>query len=102
MADLKNHKLIYLKGILFLLIIVLCAASLLIQSFTIQTTILIGLLIWSSARLYYFIFYVIEHYVDNRYRFVGILSFIKYVVRGSQVEHHKLDETTSPDSNSDT
>jgi hypothetical protein len=31
--------------------------------------------------LYYFMFYVIEKYVDPKYKFAGIYSFLKYIVR---------------------
>ena len=35
---------------------------------------------WASARLYYFMFYVIEKYVDGEYKFSGVFSFLKYVL----------------------
>ena len=37
--------------------------------------------IWAFARLYYFMFYVIEHYVDPSYKFAGIWSFLQYLAR---------------------
>jgi len=57
MTDLKNPKLIYLKGFL-----------------------LIALISWASARAYYFMFYVIEKYVDSNYKFSGVFSFIQYFI----------------------
>jgi len=33
------------------------------------------------APAYYFAFYVIEHYVDPGYRFAGLWSFVRYVLR---------------------
>ena len=47
---------------------------------------LLLLVIWSSARFYYFMFYVIEKYVNSNYKFGGILHFLKYLIseRGNQ------------------
>ena len=81
MRDLSNMKVIYLKGMLFLIMGVLCSILLLIESPTIKTAVLLGLAVWSFARLYYFAFYVIEHYVDGNYKFSGIWSFVRYVCR---------------------
>ena len=33
---------------------------------------------WGFCRAYYFAFYVIEKYVDRRFRFSGLGSFVKY------------------------
>lgn len=43
--------------------------------------VLIGCLIWSSARLYYFMFYVIEHYVDETFKFSSLYAFLLYLLR---------------------
>jgi hypothetical protein len=84
MADLKNPKLIYLKGALFLAIIVVCSAAILLQHPSWKLAALLGLLIWASARFYYFLFYVIEKYVDSSFRFSGIYSFLKYLLSKRQ------------------
>ncbi len=81
MRDLKNSKLIYLKGLLFLVMLVVSAALLLARSLSWQTAFLLAILIWSSARLYYFMFYVIEKYTDPSFRFSGIFSFLQYLLR---------------------
>lgn len=79
MPDLKNAKLIYLKGALFALIMLFSSLWLLFADEIWQRAILIMLVIWSSARLYYFMFYVIEKYVDSEYRFAGLLDFLQYL-----------------------
>jgi hypothetical protein len=79
-TDLKNKAAIYLKAILFLVIGIASAALLLLQNFSLQTTLLLGLVIWSFCRAYYFAFYVIEHYVDSRFRFAGLYAFAKYLL----------------------
>jgi hypothetical protein len=42
---------------------------------------LLAVAIWCFARAYYFAFYVIEHYVDDSYRFSGLWSFALYLMR---------------------
>lgn len=79
MSDLKSAKWIYLKGFLFLWILILSVVLILIDNFSWKLLGLLALAVWSSARLYYFMFYVIEKYVDPSYKFAGIFSFIRYL-----------------------
>lgn len=86
MADLKDARLIYLKGILFLLSGCLASSLLLIEHPSLKTALLLGLAIWCSARFYYFAFYVIEHYVDANFASLafGRLSVMRSVEIKSQ------------------
>ena len=79
MRDLKNPRLIYLKAALFLVSGTLSGGILVLENPTIRTVLLLGITIWAFCRLYYFAFYVIEHYVDPKYRFAGIRSFVLYL-----------------------
>lgn len=79
MADLKNKKLIYLKGVLFVLGGILASAALILERPTLKVVFLLTLAVWCFARAYYFAFYVIEHYVDGDYKFAGLGSFIRYL-----------------------
>jgi len=79
--DLTSAKLIYLKGFLFLVLGLLAAAGILAESFSLQTAFLLCLAIWSFCRLYYFMFYVVEKYVDPGYKFAGIYAFLVYLWR---------------------
>ena len=81
MGDLKNPKLIYLKAGLFLLIGLMSGGLLLLDHPQWRTVVLLVLTVWGFARLYYFMFYVIGHYVDPSYRFAGVASFLAFVVR---------------------
>ncbi|MHB8902449.1 MAG: hypothetical protein ACYC6Y_27120, partial [Thermoguttaceae bacterium] len=81
MGDLKNAGLIYLKGFLFLLIGLSASALILIETPRIKIALLLLLAIWGFARAYYFAFYVIEHYVDGQYKFAGLWSFARYLLR---------------------
>ena len=43
---------------------------------------LLMLLAWASARFYYFLFYVLEHYVDPGLKYAGILALLRQIRRG--------------------
>ena len=78
MADLKNPLFIHLKGWLFLLIMLVAAGLLILQRPHWRTATLVLLVMWSSARFYYYLFYVIEKYVDPDFKFSGVVSVLKY------------------------
>ena len=80
MGDLKSPKMMYFKAFLFLVSGTIAAATLIAQSPSLTTIFLIGIVIWSFCRLYYFLFYVIEHYVDGDFRFSGIIPMILHVI----------------------
>jgi hypothetical protein len=81
MRNLANPRLIKLKGILFLLIGVMAAALLMIDQPDLKTAALLAIAIWCFCRFYYFAFYVIEHYADPGYRFSGLWSFARYLIK---------------------
>lgn len=81
MADLTNPRIIKLKGLLFLLLGLLSAASLLAETCSPRHVTLLGIAVWSFCRFYYFAFYVIEHYVDRSFRFAGLWDFAVYLWR---------------------
>lgn len=84
-GDLKDAKWMYLKAVLFLVAGIIAAAALFAETPTLRTVFLIGVVIWSFCRLYYFMFYVVEKYVDPSYRFDSILSFLIYLLRQRRV-----------------
>ncbi len=81
MGDITNPKLIIAKGFLFLLAGLLASVALLLECPTLKVLLLLGLTVWCFARFYYFAFYVIEHYVDDQYKFAGLGSFMLYLIR---------------------
>jgi uncharacterized membrane-anchored protein len=81
MQDIKNPRLLWLKGGLFLFIGIVSSVMLFLDAPTLRTLLLLSLAIWGFCRAYYFAFYVIEHYVDGRFRFSGLVSFIAYALR---------------------
>lgn len=81
MRDIKDTRMMWLKGILFLILGIVSAAILLVESPHWKTAILILVTVWTFCRAYYFAFYVIEHYVDPGYLFSGLGSFVRYLMR---------------------
>ncbi len=79
MTDITSPRLLYLKGGLFGLGGVLASVVLIAQTPTLKTTMLLCVAVWCFARAYYFAFYVVQHYIDDSFRFSGLWSFIMYV-----------------------
>ena len=86
MRDITSPTWLYVKGVLFLVCGLLASALLLVESPTVRTAVLLGIAVWSFCRLYYFAFYVIEHYLDPTYRFAGLGSFVLYFLRQRRAE----------------
>jgi hypothetical protein len=84
--NLANPTWIKIKGFLFLFLGLLAATLLLFEHPTMKVGLLLALAAWCFCRFYYFAFYVIEHYVDPSYRFSGLLSFMRYLLRERKKE----------------
>ena len=80
MTDLKDKRWIYFKGLMFLVCGFVAAALLLMEAPNLKVAFLLVVAIWCFCRFYYFAFYVIEHYVDGKYRFAGLFDFVKYLL----------------------
>lgn len=80
MGDITHPKLLYAKGLLFLVTGLVAGTLLLVEHPTLKVGLLLAICIWAFARAYYFAFYVIEHYVDPGYRFAGLGSFVRYLI----------------------
>jgi hypothetical protein len=72
---------IKIKALLFFMIGAASVILILINMPDWGTALLLALAIWSFCRLYYFAFYVIEKYVDPGYKFSGLFSFVKYLLK---------------------
>jgi hypothetical protein len=70
---------LYLKAALFVITGVTAACLVLVRQPTLITATLLVILVWAFCRAYYFAFYVVERYVDQSYRFSGLISFMVYV-----------------------
>jgi hypothetical protein len=78
--EIKNPKILYTKATLMLLCGIIASILLLSETFNTKSIILLAIAIWGFCRAYYFVFYVIEKYIDPKYKFSGIISFLKYIV----------------------
>ena len=81
MRDITDTRMMWLKGILFLILGIVSAILLLVEFPHWRTAVLIVVAVWAFCRAYYFAFYVIEHYVDSGFRFSGLGSFVRYCLQ---------------------
>lgn len=72
MSDLTSKRVIFVKGWLFLAIAAISAYLIVQRSPHVVTAVLAGTLVWSSCRFYYFLFYVLEKYVDPGMKYRGV------------------------------
>lgn len=78
--DLKHPGWMYLKAGLFLLIGLSSFLLVWLRAPNLTTALLLALMCWASARAYYFAFYVVTHYIDDTFRFAGLVDFLHYLV----------------------
>ena len=79
--DLTNRRLIYLKGFLFLLGGLIASVLLVLEHPTWKVALLLAVAVWCFARFCYFAFYVIGRYVDPGYKFSGLGSLVRHLLR---------------------
>jgi len=80
--DLTSSRAILVKGWLFLLLGLLAGGILLAKAWSWEIAALLVICVWAFCRWYYFMFYVIEHYVEPSYKFAGLGSFLTYMRNG--------------------
>ena len=88
MIDLQSKRWIVAKGIAFLGIAVIAAALMLFKSPSVQTAVLLVLLVWAACRFYYFLFYVLERYVDPTLRYAGLIALVRAILEKGPRRHH--------------
>ena len=79
-GDITSPRLLYFKGFLFVLCGAMAAGTILLEHPSAKIAALLALTVWCFARAYYFAFYVIEHYVDPKFRFAGLFAFARYAL----------------------
>jgi hypothetical protein len=80
-GDIKNIRVLWFKGGLFLLVGIVSGLLLFLEAPSFKAAFLLSLAVWAFCRAYYFAFYVVEHYADPGYRFAGLISFLRYACR---------------------
>ena len=81
MGDIDNPHVLWLKFGLFVFVGIMATAIALFFFPYSKLACLMAIAIWAFCRAYYFAFYVIEHYVDPSYRFAGLWSMTRHVIR---------------------
>ncbi|MGH7342975.1 MAG: hypothetical protein ACREKH_21015 [Candidatus Rokuibacteriota bacterium] len=81
MTDIANPKLLWAKGGVFVGLGLGASALLVAEAPTLKAAALLAVAVWAFCRAYYFAFYVIERYIDPGYRFSGLGSVLRYVLR---------------------
>jgi len=77
MRDLTSTGWIVAKGLLFAAIAGVASGLLLSERPSLRTAALLAALVWAACRLYYFLFYVLERYVDPGLRYAGLLALLR-------------------------
>jgi hypothetical protein len=91
MADLKSKNWIVAKGLLFLVIALVSAFLILMEEPSLGVTALLLLLVWASCRFYYFLFYVLEHYVDPTMRYAGLWDLLMGMKKRTEESRPKIE-----------
>ena len=81
MGDITDKRLLYFKGVLFLVLGLPAASLIVYEHQELRLVILLSVAIWSFCRAYYFAFYVIQHYINPNFRFAGLTSVAGYLWR---------------------
>ena len=81
MTDLTSKGWIVAKGAMFATIAALSAALILVELPSLRIVLLLIVLVWAACRFYYFLFYVLERYVDPGLRYAGIWSLLGTLLR---------------------
>ncbi|MGD0769765.1 MAG: hypothetical protein ABSB42_16395 [Tepidisphaeraceae bacterium] len=77
--DITNPKLLYVKAGLFVIGGSISSVLILLDHPTLKIAALLLISVWCFARAYYFVFYVIQHYIDPAYKFAGLFAFLRYL-----------------------
>jgi len=81
MREITSLNGMVFKAALFLLLGLIAGMQIFLIQPTLRMVLLLVVVVWCFCRLYYFAFYVIQHYVDSSFRFSGLLAFILYLSR---------------------
>jgi len=76
--EIASPRVIWLKASLFLVAGVGASALLLVDRWNWRTALLLCIAVWSFCRLYYFVFYALERYVDPEFRFAGLIALVRH------------------------
>ncbi|MGZ3657731.1 MAG: hypothetical protein ACXVB9_03345 [Bdellovibrionota bacterium] len=69
-----------LKGILFAALVAAGSALILLEAPNWRVLVALAIVIWASARFYYFLFYVLEKYVDPNLKYAGLGALLRQIL----------------------
>jgi hypothetical protein len=75
---ITNTRLLLLKCLLFVVLGATAGALILLRTPELTSALLLVACVWAFARAYYFCFYVVERYVDPRFRFSGLWAALHF------------------------
>ena len=78
--DITHPSLLKLKGLLFLVVTAMSGYLIYLEAPNLRTVAFLAVCLWSFARFYYFLFYVLEHYVGSGESYAGIFDLLKKIV----------------------
>lgn len=81
LGDIQSARLLAVKAALFVLLGLLAVGLILAEHPSARLALLLAVAIWAFARAYYFAFYVVQHYIDDDFRFAGLGAFLVYCLR---------------------
>ncbi|CAN5457458.1 hypothetical protein BH11ARM1_BH11ARM1_05730 [soil metagenome] len=81
MTDDLGTKAILWKGWMFFACGCLASAALVYLAPDWRLALLLVIAVWTFCRWYFFMFYVVEKYVDPGYRFDGLIGFLRWSKR---------------------
>ena len=79
LGDIQSRRLLIAKAILFGVLGLAASVLVIVVQEAWREAIFLVIAVWAFCRLYYFLFYVIEKYIDGDYRFSGIWSAIRFL-----------------------
>ena len=75
--DLVSKPVMVAKGGLFVLLAALAGANLVLARPTPGTVALVLIVAWASARFYYFLFYVVNQYLDRDLSYASVTDMVR-------------------------
>ena len=78
--DLTQPWLIHLKGILFVVLGVAAGTLLVLELPSLKTAALLLATVWAFCRFYYYLFYVLDHYLGREKRFAGVFDALRFLL----------------------
>ena len=71
----------FVKAALFVVLAIGASAVVLLRDPQWTTAACLAVIVWASARAYYFAFHVVQHWIDPGYRFAGLIDLARWCWR---------------------